>query len=127
MKKQSPIKHLPLLATLSALVITAGCTFNPPTPANTTAVETSSNDEIEEYDGEYATLTKIDGNKVYFEGNEQGKKYIAPKKSVRGLSEENNEGREFLIMYLPSKNKVLKDGTIELKDAEITASEWINN
>lgn len=107
--------------------LAAGCSFNTAAPADNTTAGTSVEEEIEEYDGEYATLTKIDGNKVYFEGNEQGRKYIASKKTVRGLSEENNEGREFLIMYLPSKNKVLDDGTVELKDAEITASEWINN
>ena len=37
--------------------LAAGCSFNTAAPADNTTAGTSVEEEIEEYDGEYATLT----------------------------------------------------------------------
>ena len=108
--------------------LTAGCSFNTAAPAanSESAGEAATEDEIEEYEAEYATLTKIEGNTVYFDGNETDKKYKVDKKFVSGLNDEGNEGREFMIVYHPSAAEEIADNTFLLKEAEIMASESLN-
>lgn len=84
-------------------------------------------DEIEDYVAEYSVLVKIEGDMAYFEGKETGKKYRVSTKYVEGLSSENNEGREYAIVYHPSMSEEVEEDTIYLKEAEIMTSASINS